>query len=77
MHKMVGAGGVFKRTADSLVAHGKDIPNAHTLYKSLKPATSVHLIEMKEEEIKKFYDETPADLITVTGMMKIHQVSHL
>ena len=70
-----GVGGVLKRTADSLVTHGKDIPDAHILYESLKPETSVNLIEVTEEEIKKFDDKTPADLITITGTMKIHQVS--
>ncbi|XP_038063032.1 uncharacterized protein LOC119733721 [Patiria miniata] len=69
-----GVGGVLKRTADSLVSQGKDIPTAHELYESLKPVTNINLILLEEEEINKFDDKLPTDLISVNGTMKVHQV---
>ncbi len=72
-----GVGGVLKRTADSLVAQGKDIPNAHKLYESLKSVTSINLILVTDDEIKKFDDKIPTDVISINGTMKIHQVNLL
>lgn len=41
----------MKRTADKLVSSGRDIPDAHELYKALKETSTT---------VKLFYVETPA-----------------
>lgn len=70
-----GIGGVVKRTADDLVAKGKDIPDAHTLHRSLLDVnltTKLHFIE--ENQITEMAAKTPTNIPAVRGIMKVHQV---
>ena len=69
-----GVGGVLKRTADDIVKYGKDIPNAETLFKTLKKETNVKLFYINDEDISHFDRMTPNRLPTVKGSMKIHQL---
>lgn len=48
-----GVGGALKRSADRIVAHGGDIPDAQTLYEKLKQLdTSVELFFVPEQDIE-------------------------
>ena len=63
-----GVGGALKRSADRIVAHGVDVPNAITFYEKLNGSA-----------IKLFYvsgvsTNTLPTLPTVTGTMALHQV---
>ncbi|XP_041360121.1 uncharacterized protein LOC121376342 isoform X1 [Gigantopelta aegis] len=63
-----GVGGAIKRSADRLVAHGIDVPNAETFYEKLKGSA-----------IKLFYvPDVPPNtlpmLSIVPGTMSLHQV---
>ncbi|XP_037395079.1 uncharacterized protein LOC108426002 isoform X1 [Pygocentrus nattereri] len=68
-----GVGGALKRTADKIVAHGEDIPNAQTLYEKLKGqencSIDLHFIPESDIEAKP---EVPA-VTAVKGTTRIHQ----
>ncbi|KAI4824235.1 hypothetical protein KUCAC02_012761 [Chaenocephalus aceratus] len=68
-------GGALKRTADTLVRQGKDIPDAKSFYQQLKESSKVKLLYVSEEEVEK-KDESlhQVPLFTVKGTMKMHQV---
>jgi len=72
-----GVGGTLKRSADRIVKHGEDIPNAETMFHELKKSgTSVELFLVGEEEVEKKGQEMldGPQLVPVKGTMKIHQV---
>ncbi|KAI4826962.1 hypothetical protein KUCAC02_030392 [Chaenocephalus aceratus] len=47
-----GGGSTLKRSADRIVKHGEDIPNAETMFHQLKKSgTSVELFLVGEEEV--------------------------
>ncbi|KAL7857250.1 hypothetical protein SRHO_G00161490 [Serrasalmus rhombeus] len=70
---ILNQGGAFKRTADKIVAHGEDIPNAQTLYEKLKGqencSIDLHFIPESDIEAKP---EVPA-VTAVKGTTRIHQ----
>ena len=69
-----GIGGVLKRTADSLVAHGRDINNYDTLVQELSVnSKNVFIATVKEEDIIKIDEEVPNNLQAFIGSMKVHQ----
>lgn len=69
-----GVGGLLKRTADRLVSHGTDIPNAEFLFNTLVDAqTSVKLVYISEDSIKEATKKMP-NLPVVPNTMHIHQV---
>lgn len=58
----------MKRTADSLVAVGKDITDAMTFFKLLtREGTTVKLFYVKEEEINIQEQKLPADIPVLKG----------
>lgn len=72
-----GIGGTLKRTADNLVTQGQDLPNAESLFYHLKYSGSVvQLFYVGEENVDAWAQimEEVLLLITIKGMMKIHQV---
>lgn len=70
-----GIGGLLKRTADRLVSHGKDIPNAEVFFSALVDAqTSVKLYYISEENINEATKSMPDSLPVVPSTMRIHQV---
>lgn len=70
-----GIGGFLKRTADRLVSHGKDIPNAELLFSALLDIQmSVKLFYISEENIDEAIKNMPNNLPVVPSTMRIHQV---
>ena len=70
-----GIGAAVKRTADSMVAKGKDLPNGKVLYEELSNQQSnVKLLYVTQDEIEKMDVLLPDRLETIRGTMKIHQV---
>lgn len=69
-------GGALKRSADRIVAHGGDIPDAQSLYDELKSLdTSVELFYVPERDIES-KTEVPT-IAAIKGTMRIHQVISL
>ncbi|KAK5910516.1 hypothetical protein CesoFtcFv8_004344 [Champsocephalus esox] len=64
----------MKRTADSQVARGTDIPTAKALYDTLFPLTKVKLFYVEEDEINRVSTLLPKELTTIKGTLSIHQV---
>jgi hypothetical protein len=74
-----GIGGAIKRTADRLVSHGKDIPDAKTLYDELLAnETKIKLFFVESKSVERYTDALSAlSIQTVKGTMKFHQVLSL
>lgn len=70
-----GIGGVIKRTADRLVAHGKDITDATQFFEQLETATNVKMFQIAPESIKTVEDTVPTSLSPVPGTMRIHHIT--
>lgn len=72
-----GIGGVLKRTADRVVAEGKDIVNFEAMFKTLKEKTKVILLNVESDHIKEEQDwleEDMTPLSTIKGTLKVKQV---
>ncbi|CAG4931876.1 unnamed protein product [Colias eurytheme] len=70
-----GIGGVLKRTADQLVAFGKDIPDMETLVEKLQSEVSgvkIKTVEDHEISVKDWL--LPKQLEPFSGSMKLHQI---
>lgn len=65
-----GIGGLIKRTADRLVAHGRDVVNLTQFYDLLKDATSVKMFVISQDQIDQVSREIPATLQRVQGTMR-------
>ncbi|XP_034084202.1 uncharacterized protein LOC117554075 isoform X2 [Gymnodraco acuticeps] len=71
-----GVGGALKRSADRIMAHGGDIPDAQSLYDKLKSLdTSVELFFVPERDIES-KAQVPA-IAAVKGTLRIHQAISL
>nr|CAI5836339.1 unnamed protein product [Callosobruchus analis] len=68
-----GIGGCVKRTADSLVARGEDIPNYETLLKKLQTLNGILVLPIDEREISEFDSKIPVSLEAFKGTMKVHE----
>jgi hypothetical protein len=69
-----GIGATCKQTADRLVAQGKDIPDARTLFEELTSSKlQVKLFYTSAREVEDV--QRPTDLKTLEGSMKIHQLN--
>lgn len=67
-----GVGGALERSADQIVAHGRDIPDAQRLFDKLKSLdTSVELVFISERDMES-KTEVPA-IAAIKGTMRIHQ----
>ncbi len=70
-----GVGGALKITADMMVAKGRDIADAHELFKALTETnTKVKLFFVKSEDIESAMKKMPKHIPAVPGTMRIHQV---
>ena len=69
-----GVGAAIKRSADSLVSKGTDIPDAKTLYLELSEKTSIMLFYIPEEDMDKKDKMYPDKLPGIPEMMKVHQI---
>lgn len=70
-----GVGGMLKRTADRLVAKGRDISDAQELYKALcETSTSVKLFFLKSADVERMMEMMPSPIKAVSSTMRIHQV---
>ena len=71
-----GIGAVIKRTADRLVAQGKDISNFDSLLHELKfNCHGVYLETVDAESITEFEKQIPNILTSFSGTMKVHQAT--
>lgn len=69
-------GGTLKRSADKIVRHGEDIPNAEAMFHQLRNmGTSVELFLVGEGDVERKVQEMMdvPPLVPVKGTMKIHQ----
>ncbi|CAI5695050.1 unnamed protein product [Oreochromis niloticus] len=72
-----GIGATLKRSADTIVRHGGDIPNAEAMFHKLRDmGTSVELFFVGEDDVERKVKEIidGPTLVPVKGTMKIHQV---
>lgn len=72
-----GIGATLKRSADTIVRHGGDIPNAEAMFHKLRGmGTSVELFFVGEDDVERKVKEIidGPTLVPVKGTMKIHQV---
>lgn len=72
-----GIGATIKRSADSLVAKGKDIPDFNTFVKLLSnvsPKITVIGLNITEETLNKIRNYIPQQLQTFPGTFKVHEV---
>lgn len=69
----------MKRTADTLIRHGRDIADARALYEALvSSGTGVRVFYVTDEAVEergKKMEQVP--LSAIKGTMKIHQVLSL
>lgn len=69
-----GVGGFIKRTADKIVARGKDIPDANTFFESLKSVSKIALFLIEQERIAEFQEILPKSIPRLIGTLQVHQV---
>lgn len=69
-----GIGGFMKRTADKIIAAGKDIPNAQEFMNKLDGVSKIKLFLIEEEAIKQMQDELPKSIPRLIGTLQVHQV---
>lgn len=70
-----GVGGALKRTADSLVSKGVDIPDAAVLFSELqKTGSKVQCFFVDEQTVDQAIAKMPQDLPAVPSTMRLHQV---
>ncbi|KAL2099467.1 hypothetical protein ACEWY4_005947 [Coilia grayii] len=74
-----GVGGALKRSADALICHGRDIPDARALYQVLmESGTQVKLFYVSNEDVEERSRKMQeVALSAIKGTMKIHQVLSL
>ncbi|XP_054259871.1 uncharacterized protein LOC128984559 [Macrosteles quadrilineatus] len=72
-----GVGGVLKRTADCVVARGKDIPSIDALIRVLEQnCKGVHLFKVDTEDILKLDTEFHGlELPKFKGILKVHEIA--
>lgn len=71
-----GVGGVLKRSADQLVSHGLDLPDAKSVYTAISKdqQSTIKVFFVDPSEILYVDEKLPSNLPTLTGTMKIHQL---
>lgn len=67
-------GRILKRTADRLVAHGRDLHNTDTVFTTLEADTSVKLFKVSEKDASEMDHCLPSGLKIVPGTMLFHQI---
>nr|CAI5859503.1 unnamed protein product [Callosobruchus analis] len=69
-----GVGAVVKRTADRLVAMGRDIPDLQSLVEALRDSTKVVVLCVNSKHIEEIDRIIPHDLRAFRGTMQVHEV---
>ncbi|XP_035269106.1 uncharacterized protein LOC118225154 [Anguilla anguilla] len=71
-----GVGGALKRSADTLVRRGRDIPDALSFFQELNDSgTQVKLFYVSEEDVEtRAQKMLEVPLVAIKGTMKMHQV---
>lgn len=70
-----GVGGALKRSADTLVRRGRDIPDALSFFQELNDSgTQVKLFYVSEEDVETRAQKMLVPLVAIKGTMKMHQV---
>ena len=72
-----GVGATVKRVADRAVLRGHDITDANSMYKVVKPNTTIKLYSIQDEafvKTKSDYGVGGLSIPTVPGTMRIHQI---
>ena len=69
-----GVGGILKRTADILEAHGRDLHNTDTVFTVLEVDTSFKLFKVSKQDVSNVDRCLPSDLKTVPGTLTCHQI---
>ena len=72
-----GVGATIKRVADRAVLRGHDITDANSMYKVVKPNTTIKLYSIQDEafvKTKSDYGVGGLSIPTVPGTMRIHQI---
>ena len=70
-------GGIIKRMADDEVDHGKDIPNATSMFNALSThegSLKTKLFFIKEEDMKRYDDLTEKPIDAIKGTRELHQI---
>lgn len=70
-----GVGGTLKRTADRLIAEGRDLASYESLLSALKQETKIKLFSVSHEEIGKVEQVLKPNLLAFKGTMICHQVT--
>ena len=69
-----GIGGVFKRTADRIVAQGADLPNAEAVFECLSRNTNGCLFYVTDTDVSKTDDYLNEVILhPIQGTMPSHQ----
>ena len=68
-----GVGGTLKRTADDILQHGGDIPNAKALFDALSVDSATKVFFVSGENISEV-DKLHVNQSAIPGTMKVHQV---
>ena len=71
-----GVDGILKRTADRLVAHGRDLHYTYTVFTALEAETSVNLFKVSERDVSDVDRCLPSGLKTVPGTMTSNCRNH-
>lgn len=66
-------GGFIKRTADQVVAVGKDISDVSSFYQLLKGSSKVKMYLILDEDFENMPREIPTKIVPLCGTMKVHQ----
>jgi hypothetical protein len=70
-----GVGGCVKRTADAMVAVGKDIPDMDTLRNVLElNCPGITILKVDESDFPLYEQSIPQDLKTFKGTLQVHEV---
>lgn len=70
-----GIGGCLKRTADSIVAHGRDLPNLDILVNELKAACKgINVLAISDESISEMDNYVPNNISPFKGTLSTHQI---
>lgn len=69
-----GVGGYLKRTADNMVATGRDIVSAEQFFEALKDQSKIKLFLISSEEIEIIKNNLPTNIKPLIGTLHVHQV---
>lgn len=69
-----GIGGVLKRVADRMVAHGADIMNSQQFFEQVQKETTIKLFLIDKAAIDCIRKTLPSNIPLLKGTMRLHQL---